>query len=164
MTKVNRTSFNGLALVTLAQDHFNKDTDYIEKDTDGNTIALWANLYDEPVEPSDYELLPDEPVSDYGVITYTGKNEIKVGGSNKRIGIQFFDEYGIPIEYKEGTWSFAIDGVPVELEIVLASLDGSQIKIRIPNDGLYINKILTITHTVTEDGLVTEHEMNIVSL
>jgi hypothetical protein len=164
VTKVNRTSFNGLALVTLAQDHFNKDTDYIEKDTDGNTIALWANLYDEPVTPSDYELLPDEPVSDYGMITYTGKNEIKVGGSNKRIGIQFFDKDGTPIEYKTGTWSFAIDGAAVQIEPTVASLDGSQIKIQIPNNGLYINKVLTITHTVTESGLVTTHEMSIVSL
>lgn len=164
VSKVNRTSFNGLSLVTLVQDHFNKDTDYIEKDTQGNTVALWANLFSEPVEPVDYEVLPDEPTSDYGVITYVGSNEIKVGGSYKRIGIQFFDKDGTPIAYKAGTWSFKIDNVAVPLDVVLASLDGSQIKIKIPNDGLYINKVLTITHTVTEDGMVTDHEMNVVSL
>ena len=164
VSKVNRTSFNGLVLVTLVQDHFNKDTDYIEKDAQGNTIALWANLFSEPVEPVDYEPLPDEPVADYGVITYVGANEIKVGGSYKRIGIQFYDKDEQPIEYKAGTWSFKIDGVSVQLDVVTASLDGSQIKVKIPKDGKYINKILTIIHTVTEDGMITEHEMSVVSL
>ena len=164
VSKVNRINYKGLVMVTLVQDHFNKDTDCIEKDSNGNTIALWANLYSEPVEPTDFDLLPDEPVADYGIITYVGKNEIKVGGSNKRIGIQFFDKDGTPTEYKTGTWSFTIDGAAVQIEPTVASLDGSQIKIQIPNNGLYINKVLTITHTVTESGLVTTHEMSIVSL
>lgn len=164
ISKVNRINYKGLIMATLVQDHFNKDTDYIEKDADGNTVALWANLFSEPVTPEDFELLPEEPTSDYGIITYVGNNEIKVGGSAKRIGVQFFDKDGQPIAYKIGTWSFKIDGVAVELEPILASLDGSQIKIKIPNNGLYINKVLTITHTVTDGGLVTEHEMSVVSL
>lgn len=163
-TKVNRINFNGLVMVTLAQDHFNKNTDMIEKDEDGNTVALWADVYSEPVTPEDYNPLPVEPSGDYGVVTYNGKNEIKVGGSYKKLEINFFDKDGQPIEYKAGTWSFTIGNEIVEPIISTVGLDENQIKIKLPNDGLYINKILTITFTVTEDESTVVHEMSVVSL
>ena len=163
-TKVNRVSFNGLVMVTLAQDHFNKDTDLIERDRDGNTIALWADVYSEPVLPEDYDPLPAKPSGDYGVIAYSGKNEVKVGGSYKKLEINFFDRDGNPVGYKAGTWSFTIGNEAVEPIISTVGLSENQIKIKLPNEGLYINKILAITFTVAEDMSKVKHEMSVVSL
>ena len=165
VSKVNRINFKGLIMTTLVQDHFNKDTDYMEKDADGNTVALWADYYSEPVTPEDYKPTPDEHSTTYGVITCAGKNDIKVGGSFKKLTINFFDKDDQPSAFEAGTWSFSIDGEIITPTISTTGLDENQIKIKLSYDeSIYINKILAITYTVTESGLRTVYEMNVVSL
>lgn len=151
-------------MVTLVQDHFNKDADYIEKDDDGNTIALWADYYADSVLPDDYN--PDvKPASSYGIITCTGKNEIKVGGSFKKLSINFFNKDGQPVEFATGTWNFSVDDEVVEPIISTVGLDENQIKIKLPtDDSLLINKVLTVAYVVTESGLRTTFEMSVVGL
>lgn len=162
ISKVNRINFRGLMMATLVQDHFNKNTDLIEKDEGGNTVALWADIYSEPVTPEDYE--PETHSAEYGMITCAGKNEIKVGGSYKKLTINFFDSEGQPVAYKSGTWGFKIDDEVITPTVSTEGVDENQIKIKLPNEGLYINKILTITFTVTDGGAKTVHEMSVVSL
>ena len=165
VTKVNRTSYNGLSLITLSQDHFNKDTDLIEKDADGNTIALWADYYSEPVTPDDYDPTPIPHQTDYGVITISGKNEIKVGGSYKKLSINFFSANGRPIPHKTGTWSFEIDSEIITPAVSTEGLEENQIKIKLPSeDGLYINKVLKAKYVVNEFSIITTHEISVVSL
>lgn len=165
ISKINRVSYKGLIIATLVQDHFNKDTDLIEKDSNGNTIALWADYYSEPVVPEDYNPTPEPHQSDYGVISVSGKNEIKVGGSYKKLSINFFSASGRPIPYKNGEWGFEIDDTPVELTVSTEGLAENQIKVKIPSDdGLYINKVLKAKFVVNEFSLITTHEISVVSL
>ena len=162
VSKVNRIDLPGCALITLAQDHFNPETDYIEKDVQGNTIGLWADYYKQPVTPTPFNPSPIQPT---GVITCAGSQEIKVGGSYKKFTIDFYDEEGVPLPFKEGTWSFWIDNTEIEPVISTSSVDANQIKAKLPNNGLWINKIMTVKY-ITNDAepITTEFNISVVSL
>lgn len=162
VSKVNRTDLPGCSLITLAQDHFDPTKDYIEKDEHGNTVALWADYYSEPVTPEEYNPSPT-PVA--GIISCVGKQEIKVGGSYKKFQVDFYDEEGLPIPFKEGTWSFEIDGNEINPVISTSGISANQIKAKLPNDGLWINKIMTVKYTTTEEEpTIVEFEISVVSL
>ena len=162
VSKVNRTDLPGCSLITLAQDHFDPTKDYIEKDEHGNTVALWADYYSEPVTPEEYNPSPT-PVA--GIISCVGKQEIKVGGSYKKFQVDFYDEEGLTASFKEGTWSFEIDGNEINPVISTSGISANQIKAKLPNDGLWINKIMTVKYTTTEEEpTIVEFEISVVSL
>lgn len=162
VSKVNRIDLPGCALITLAQDHFNPETDYIEKDIQGNTIGLWADYYKQPVTPTPFNPSPIQPT---GVITCVGSQEIKVGGSYKKFTIDFYDEEGVPLPFKEGTWSFWIDNTEIEPVISTSSINANQIKAKLPNNGLWINKIMTVKYTTNDaEPITTEFNISVVSL
>jgi len=162
VSKVNRLDLPGCAMITLAQDHFDPNKDYIEKDTGGNIVGLWADYYDKPVTPEPYN---PSPIPTAGVITCAGVQEIKVGGTYKKFTIDFYDEEGIPLPFKEGTWSFEIDGIEIEPIVSTSGISANQIKAKLPNNGLWINKIMTVKYTTTEvEPLITEFELSVVAL
>ena len=145
VSKVNRIDLPGCALITLAQDHFDPDKDYIERDEHGNVIGLWANYFDLPVTPEPYNPSPT-PVT--GVITCTGNQEIKVGGSYKKFEVNFS---GSPL--KPGDWSFWIDGAEITPIVSTGSVEPNQIKVKLPDNGLWINKIMTVKYTTADETI-----------
>lgn len=162
VSKVNRLDLPGCAMITLAQDQFDPSKDYIERDEMGNVIGLWADYYNMPVTPEPYN---PTPIQSQGVITCAGNQEIKVGGSYKKFTINFYDEQGEPLPFKEGVWSFTIGNEVVEPIISTSSLDANQIKVKLPNNGLWINKIMTVKYVTTEEiPQITEFEISVVSL
>lgn len=162
VSKVNRLDLPGCAMITLAQDHFDPEKDYIEKDNDGNTVGLWADYFNKPVTPEPYN---PSPVQSTGVITCTGTQEIKVGGSYKKFTINFYNEEGVPLPFKEGTWSFEINGEIIEPVISTSGILANQIKAKLPNNGLWINKIMIVKYVTTEEEPITTiFEISIVAL
>ena len=147
VSKVNRLDLPGCAMITLAQDHFDPEKDYIERDSNGNTVGLWADYYIKPVIPEPYN---PSPIPTTGIITCAGTQEIKVGGSYKKFTIEFFDEEGLPLPFKEGTWSFEIDNVEIEPVISTSGILANQIKAKLPENGLWISKIMTVNYITTE--------------
>ena len=154
VSKVNRIDLPGCALITLAQDHFDPDKDYIERDRYGNVIGLWANYFDLPVTPEPYNPSPT-PVT--GVITCTGNQEIKVGGSYKKFEVNFS---GSPL--KPGDWSFWIDGAEITPIVSTGSVEPNQIKVKLPDNGLWINKIMTVKYTTADE--IIEFNISTVAL
>lgn len=164
ITKINRLAPNGLAMVTLAQDLFDEHKDYIELNDSGNVIGMWADYYSDPVIPSDYDSTPESPETDYGIISCSGNNEIKVGGSYKKFTINFYNEEGIEIPFKAGTWSFNIGNLIPEY-ITGNVTEPNQIKIKIDKShGDYIGQILTVKYMVEETGETISHDVSIISL
>ena len=162
VAKVNRINLPGCALITLAQDHFDPTRDYIEKDANGEVIGLWADYYAEPVTPEPHNPSPIQPT---GVISCAGSQEIKVGGSYKKFTVEFFDEEGIPLSHKEGAWSFWIDDEEIEPVISTSGISANQIKAKLPNNGLWINKVMTVKYITTElEPETVELEVSVVSL
>ena len=162
VSKVNRLDLPGCAMITLAQDHFDPEKDYIERDSNGNTIGLWADYYIKPVTPEPYN---PSPIPTTGIITCAGTQEIKVGGSYKKFTIEFFDEEGLPLPFKEGTWSFEIDNVEIEPIISTSGILANQIKAKLPDNGLWISKIMTVKYITTEEEpITTTFDISVVAL
>ena len=165
-SKVEDMNVKGIARYTFAQDLWNSHKDYIEKDDDGNVIGMWCDYFDNG------EVLPTEDTSQmtiHSVISYSGvRPDIRLGGNYKKFTVTFFDG-DEPIQYKDGTWTFTIDGIDVST--MVTTLDSSQssdvsdnqIKAKIQGDGSNIGKVLVVGFE-SNDGIKAETEINIVGV
>lgn len=175
ITKVNRISSNGVCMVTLAQDLFDPNRDFIEKDEYGNIIGMWAdyigvNQYDvKPEEMVDPRILPDYSLT----LKYAGiKPVIKVRGNFKKFTAIFNDKHGneVPNVFVD-EWKVEFDGVDVTtlednpFTIVTSNEDNTltanQIKVKTASDEM-LGKVLTIT--ATKDGLISSQNVEIVGM
>ena len=158
ISKVNRISQNGTVLITLKQDSFDQNRDYIEKDANGNIIGMWADYFAESHQPA-----PKVEDTIYSVITYLAKPQIKVAGSYKKLTVTFYKN-GEVDEWRNGTWKFTIDGLDASsLVSTLPGDDGSQIKVRFDGGDTYIDKTLIASYE-TPDGIVSSVNLEIVGL
>ena len=108
VTKVNRIAPNGLVHVTLSQDRFDPNHDFVEKDEDGNVIGMWADYYIRGIEPS----ATSKPVGNiYSAISYSGtqNSQLRIKANPKKFTVTFYDTDG-ETDYRDGSWSYAIDG------------------------------------------------------
>lgn len=164
VTKINRVGNNGLCLITLAQDHFDANKDFVEFDDCGNIIGMWADYYNVINTPSS-NIEQSSNSSIHSSISYTGtKPVIKIGGNYKTFTVTFYEEDEV-IPYSTGRWRFYIDGKDVS-DIVLTSdvgVDKNQIKVKLNCDDSYIGQILTIKH-VSDFYDVASVDMSIVNL
>lgn len=113
---------------------------------------MWADYYKSNVEPSPIEPDNDDdfynPPTLSSTITCSGKTQIKVGGSAKTLTVSFKDEYGDPVEYQPGEWTFLIENEPVSKDLlVITPVTDGKIKIKFLGSDDYINKILVATFT-----------------
>ena len=149
VSKVNRISPNGIIRVTLTQETFDQHKDYIERDSGGKIIGMWADYYDSYIEPVSID--SDTSYSSISSnITCSGKCQIKVGGSAKTFTVNYFDVNGnLMPDFTPGTWSFEIDGNPVSDTLMELTQfeDNRKIKLKFLGDDSYIGKILNITNT-----------------
>ena len=168
-TKVEHVSNKGIARYTFAQDIWDPEHDYIERDEYGKLLGIWCNYYSTKVEKTD-EPDPIAPMSTVRAeITCSGKKQqIKVGGSYKKFTVTFYsnDE---KIAHKNGVWIYQIDGKDVggQLDVVTygndEKLEKNQVKLKIPKDDSYIGKILTISYLST-DNIKASVDVEIVAL
>ena len=158
VSKVNRISPNGICRVTLTQDIFDQHKDYIERDESGNIVGKWADYFNSNIEPTPITPDEDQPISSPTVtstITCSGKPQFKIGGSAKTFTITYYNEDDEVIEdYPVGDWTFSVDGVPVDEELLTLTPEGNKIKVKFLGDDSYIGKILTVTNT-SEDAVAS---------
>lgn len=165
ITKVNRISPNGVSRVTLAQDTFDQNRDYIEKDVDGNVVAMWANYWNTNIAPT--PIIPDEEYSSITAkITCSGKQQIKVGGSPKTFTVSYYDERGelLP-DFEPGRWWVMIDGETIGEDLFEMTNDPDNIykvKIKFLGDDDYIGKTLTVRNR--NNDIVADIEVAIIAL
>lgn len=174
ISKVNRIKGNGLTHITLAQDIFDQNKDYIEKDENGNVIGMWADYFVQgQIIPEDY---PTSLPSIHSEISYSGtKPEIKINGSYKKLTVDFFED-NEKTEYHSSIWSYGIRNGeliepinnPEDLLTILTHNDSSdvlenQIKVKFHGDDSYIGKVLVITNTapVNDDNIISHLELEI---
>lgn len=166
VTKVEGLAHKGNILFTFAQDQFDQNHDYIERDEDGNLVGMWANYWEDSNLPSDNP--PDPNPQDFGntyaEITYTGTEpHIKVNGSYKKIILTYYNSNEVLKNQTPGEWSYWIDDTDVtDLIKVLETDSPNEIKIKFLGDEEYLGKILTIKNT--RDNIVGTLQLQIVSL
>lgn len=167
VSKIERANTKGRTKVTLAQSTFDQHSDYIEKDSDGNIIGLWADYYDSNIEPTDPDTPSPAPSTTYGKIT-ASTSTIKVGGSYKTLMLKLYDTDNNEVtdNYSSATfdWTCYIKGNETDdLSDKVTWLNGNlfnQKKIKFADDRSYLNKILVIKCVV--DGIETVEEFEIV--
>ena len=158
ISKINRVNQRGTALITLYQDHFDQNRDYIEKDTDGNVIGMWADYFSEQHQP-----IPDTEDPIYSIISYSSKPQVKVAGSYKKLTVTFYKQDEV-ISWQPGTWTYEIDGQDASALVSTSpGVDGSQIKVKFDGDDSYIGKVLVVSY-ITTDGVASSVNLDIVGL
>ncbi len=163
ISKVESTAPLGIQRITLYQDSYNQNTDYIERDASGKVVAMWADYYASRVEPQPNEISPERVTAE---IQFNGlKREIKVGGSPKTFTVIFYDKNGNKISTPpDNTWEFMLDGKLIaddELDkyIAIESFVSNQIRFKFAGSDDYLGSILTVINRSDESEAKLELEI-----
>lgn len=162
ISKINRLSPDGIARVTLAQDVFDQHNDYIERDSDGTVIGMWADYFNSNIEPT---FVPEDTTysSITSKITCSGKPQFKVGGSAKTFTVTFYDNENQEMtDHQVGSWALSIDGDALSNTLFSLTEDGNKAKIKFLGDDSYIGKIITITNS--SGNVVSSLDVEIIPL
>ena len=162
ISKVENAQPLGVQKLTLYQDFFDQHRDYIEKDSDGNIIGMWASYFDSEIAPTD----PSTPTTTPSSITArisASTSTIKVGGSYKNLTVNLFNDSNenITTEYADSTfiWTCSIDDEDWTNKVTWRSgTEYNQKKAKFPNDTSVIGKILSIKCEIVKDDLSIESE------
>lgn len=137
----------GIQKLTLYQTFFDQMTDYIEKDSNGNIIGMWADYYDRKVEPSaDLDLRHEltAPVAEISTSTYS----VKVGGSYKTFTTEITQKsINITSQYSDATftWTCKVDDEDYTDKVTWReTANFNQIKLKFPSDSSMLGKKLKI--------------------
>lgn len=163
ISKVENAQPLGIQKLTLYQDFFDQHRDYIEKDSDGNIIGMWASYFDSEIAPTD----PSTPTTSPSSITArisASTSTIKVGGSYKNLTVNLFNDSNedITTEYADATftWTCSIDDEDWTDKITWRSgTEYNQKKVKFPNDTSVIGKILSVKCEIVKDNLPIESEI-----
>lgn len=182
VTKVEQTSPKGISRLTFAQGYWDEHKDVFEYEeieidgtinrftssvyySDKKIIGMWASYNDSSIVPMDKD--DSKPITDYSVVTYSGiKPEINTGGSYKKFTVNFYNQDNELIDFKEGTWSFSIDGEDADDKIAILTHDESsdveenQIKVKVNKNNNLIKKILVVSYE-SDNGIKSNVEMEI---
>lgn len=163
ISKVENAQPLGIQKLTLYQDFFDQHRDYIEKDSDGNIIGMWASYFDSEITPTDPST-PTTPLSSITARISASTSTIKVGGSYKNLTVNLFNDSNedITTEYADATftWTCFIDDEDWTDKVTWrAGTEYNQKKVKFPNDTSTIGKILSVKCDVVKDNLPIESEI-----
>ena len=162
ISKVENAQPLGVQKLTLYQDFFDQHRDYIEKDSDGNIIGMWASYFDSEIAPTDPST-PTTPQSSITARISASTSTIKVGGSYKNLTVNLFNDSNEDItnEYADATftWTCFIDDEDWTNKVTWRDgTEYNQKKAKFPNDTSVIGKILSIKCEIVKDDLSIESE------
>lgn len=163
ISKVENAQPLGVQKLTLYQDFFDQHRDYIEKDSDGNIIGMWASYFDSEITPTDPST-PTTPPSSITARISASTSTIKVGGSYKNLTVNLFNDSNedITTEYADATftWTCSIDDEDWTDKVTWrAGTEYNQKKVKFPNDNSVIGKILSVKCEIVKDNLPIESEI-----
>lgn len=163
ISKVENAQPLGVQKLTLYQDFFDQHRDYIEKDSDGNIIGMWASYFDSEIAPTDPST-PTTPPSSITARISASTSTIKVGGSYKNLTVNLFNDSNedITTEYADATfiWTCSIDDEDWTDKVTWrAGTKYNQKKVKFPNDSSVIGKILSVKCEIVKDDLPIKSEI-----
>ena len=142
VSKIENTKPIGLLKATVKQVPFNDETDYIERDQQGNIIGMYADYFSvDQSEPIDESITPPvPPLYDVTIVITSSSPTIKVNGSYRTITSKFYDHYGNDVtdNYKDvyHNWNMEVvdsDGNHKDADISTKDVEGDKnvIKVKI---------------------------------
>jgi hypothetical protein len=149
VTKIENTKPIGLQKLTLYQTFWNDHTDYIERDSDGNITAMYADYYE-----TDSSLTPTDPSDiapttiNYSKIT-AATSTIKIAGSYKTLTAKIYNDSDTEItdNYSSADFKWTCSVGDEDLTDAVTWLNTStfnQIKLKFTDDRSYLGKTLDI--------------------
>lgn len=163
ISKVENAQPLGVQKLTLYQDFFDQHRDYIEKDSDGNIIGMWASYFDSEIAPTDPST-PTTPPSSITARISASTSTIKVGGSYKNLTVNLFNDSNedITTEYADATftWTCSIDDEDWTDKVTWrAGTEYNQKKVKFPSNTSVIGKIMFVKCEIVKDNLPIESEI-----
>lgn len=166
LTKLENASPLGIQTLTFYQNYWNEHTDYIEKDSDGNIVGMWADYFSSEIIPTDPPTppSPSPPLSFITAKISTSTSTIKVGGSYKSLAVNLFNDSDedVTSEYvdAEFTWVCSIGDEDWTDKVTWRNgTEFNQMKVKFPSDSSVLSKILSIKCVITRDAKTIETEV-----
>lgn len=160
ISKVENSQPLGIQRLTLYQTFFEQNHDYIEKDSDGYIIGMWADYFSDgitPIDPSVPTLLPSV-CSKISAST----DSLKVGGSYKTLTLNIFKDSDDDItkEYSDAafTWHCSIGDEDWTDKVTWRPAAYNQMKVKFPDDRSQLTKLITFKCTVTKGDISFDSE------
>ena len=160
ISKVENSQPLGIQRLTLYQTFFEQNHDYIEKDSDGYIIGMWADYFSDgttPINPSTPTLLPSV-CSKISAST----DSLKVGGSYKTLTLNIFKDSDDDItkEYSDATftWSCSIDDEDWTDKVTWRPAAYNRVKVKFPDDRSQLTKLITFKCTVVNGDVSFDSE------
>lgn len=153
VSKVENVQPFGIQKIVCEQTAFNPNTDYLERDIDGNIIGMWADYYLSAAEPVE----PEVPTGNISCKVTATTDNLKVGGSYRTITVAFFDSLGndITSDFLEklniSCWKCFVGGEDItEAPFVVWSEQDvkNEIKIKFLNNRDYLGEVAKIKCSV----------------
>lgn len=161
ITKVEDVSPKGVRRLTFAQDKWDQQHDYVEKDENGDVIGMWADYFQSAINPDNiFDSTTALFSSITSRITAPGNPQIKVG-SYKTFTLTFYEDDS-PVDHEVGEWSFTIDGIDASDLLTLSYPAPNKVKAKFNGGDEYIGKILHVINTSGE--IVSAFDVEIIAL
>ena len=161
-TKIENLKPIGIQDMTLYQNQFNPHTDYIERDSNGKVIGMWADYYDYDPEPNTDEdpEIPDveKPLQKPEILTEIEATSavVNVGGSYKNLTVKIYDGQksevtDITENCKDATfvWTCLIGDEDWTDKVTWHKSGYNQMKLKFPDDRSQLGKQLFVKCAIT---------------
>lgn len=160
---VNNIDYPGINRFVSRRSKFDANTDFIEKDSNGHIIGMWADYNVSPIQPVDPVLEPEESlVGEFIKVCYKGVSPtVKIGGSYKTVYIQRYDKDGGIIDnIGIANWTFSVDGEVLNDDIIeKVNIDDYTLKFKFLGDMEYTYKVLTVSASIGDITNSVEFEI-----
>ena len=137
VSKVENINPLGINKITVFQNLWNSETDWIDPD---DCFEMYADYYKSTVLPTDES--PSKPSSGYSDISISGSPTVKFGGGYKKFTATFYNAQNDVDVDASAKWSFWVDGEQCDEAIVLL-YDNNTIKVKIIDEAL-VGKIINV--------------------
>lgn len=166
VTKIDDTSTKGVIVVTVKQDKFEPEHDYVSIDPSSDDYGdMFADYYESDVEP-------EQQSNNRQILIKAVNNNVKIGSSKVLTAIVYDSENNdISSLYSGSTcmWTFEIDGrtdmnslITVDNNYSLKDGNNLKCKFKFNGDEDYINHVIKAVCTI--DNLTTQISLDIVHL
>jgi hypothetical protein len=166
-SKIKNTAPKGVITVTIEQDRFNTDSDYVNLDTG----EMYADYYSSTIIPE--EVTPEiEATTD--VLSIEAKTySVRINGGSKVVYAKILDQDGNDVTNnysgEDLIWSFKLKDSDEDITSLIledstyneANKDKYKYKFKFLGDEIYLNKIITVTLKINE--LSANADLDIVS-
>lgn len=168
-SKIKNTAPKGVITVTIEQDRFNKDSDYVNLENG----EMYADYYSSTVVPEEVPVIKEEEVTT-DILSIEAKSyKAYINGDWKVVYVKILDEDGNDVitNYVDEDWLWDFKLKDSEEDISSLILEDSDYNVSNKNKGKYkfgflgdenyLNKIITVTLKINE--LSASADLDIVS-